>query len=125
MTAAGILVLDALGVALLLWLLDLVRRGRLYVGYGVIFVLGVSGACLVLSVSPLRSAADRALSQLFPSAGPLVVGLAAVMLLLIYILTQVTIISNRLADVVQELAIREAPREPGSKKKTATADRPR
>ena len=39
MTIQGIIVLILIGLALVLWLLDLVRRDRLYVGYGVVFIL--------------------------------------------------------------------------------------
>jgi hypothetical protein len=115
MTLAGIVLLDALGVALLIWILELVRRGRLYVGYGVIFILGTSATCLVLSAPPLHAIASAQLARLFPNHGLLVVGLAAVALLLIYIFAQLTVLSNRLAAVVQELAIREASQGRGGK----------
>ena len=52
MTTQGIIVLIAVGLTLLVWILDLVRRDRLYVGYGIIFIVTILGALLVLLVPP-------------------------------------------------------------------------
>ena len=111
MTLAGILALNALSLVVLIWILDLVRRGRLYVGYGVIFVALLVAAAVALSVAPLRTAAHEAIARLFPDAGPVLLALYGLCILLVYVLAQVTVISNRLSRLVQELAIREAKQE--------------
>jgi uncharacterized protein DUF2304 len=111
-TVAGVVVFDVFGLAVLLWLLDSVRRGRLYVGYGVILIGLLVGVVSAVSVPALRSAAAEELSALFPAAPVAVVGFALVALLLIYVLGQLTILSNRLAQVIQELALKEARQYP-------------
>ena len=112
MTVAGVVVFDVFSLAVLLWLLDSVRRGRLYVGYGVILIGMLVGIVSTVSVPALRTVAAEELSTLFPTAPVAVVGFALVALLLIYVLGQLTILSNRLSQVIQELALREARQYP-------------
>ena len=112
MTVVGVVVFDVFNLAVLLWLLDSVRRGRLYVGYGGILIALLVGVVSTVSVPALRSTAAAALSTLFPAAPVPVVGFALVALLLIYVLGQLTILSNRLAQVIQELALKEARQYP-------------
>jgi hypothetical protein len=111
MTLLGTFVLDALGLLLVLWLLNLVRLGRLYVGYGLVLVLSIVGTLCVASVPPARAAASGMLRALFPGAEIVVVACGAFLLLLVYVLTQITLIMNRLSTLVRELALREAQRD--------------
>ena len=48
MNVLGMTSVWLISVALVVWIVDLVRRDRLYVGYGVIFVgaIGVGGVCV-------------------------------------------------------------------------------
>ena len=50
MTGAGVLVGAAIGIVLLVWVANLIRHDRLYIGYGVIFVVGTLAAMEVLIV---------------------------------------------------------------------------
>src|SRR5262249_55285783 len=59
MTTQGSIVLIAVGLILLFWILDLVRRDRLYVGYGIIFIVTIFGALLVLLAPPLLRGITR------------------------------------------------------------------
>jgi hypothetical protein len=106
MTWAGVLLVDLVGLALLVSLLNSVRKGRLYVGYGVIFVATVAGVMIMVSVPGLLRVTEGIVARFFPSSPLAVVGLAFHTLLLIYVLGQLTILSNRVARLVQELAIR-------------------
>ena len=93
------------GGALIAWILNLVRGGRLYVGYGVIFGVAISAACIVVGLPSLlgMGAVLRAHRE------GLTVGAAIfVVLILVYALGQLTILSNRLTTLTQELAIRHA-----------------
>ncbi len=108
MTAQGILVLDLIGIALLIWVLDLVRRGQLYVGYGVMFVVVTLMTILTLSIPGLLAFVTRLVGAVFPASAFTLLAFGFIVLLLVYILTQITIISNRLAQLVQELAIQQA-----------------
>ncbi len=108
MTTQGIIVLDLLGIVLLAWILDLTRRGRLYVGYGAGFVVTILGTVVVLSVPPILDAVTRLVGAFFPASALTLLALGFILRMLVYVLTQLTIISDRLARLVQELAIQRA-----------------
>jgi hypothetical protein len=108
MTFQGIIILDVIGLLLLLWVLNLVRRERLYVGYGVIFVLAILGIIVLLSVPKLLIYVTHLVGAIFPTSALTLLALCFIVFLLVYVLTQVTLTSNRLAILVQELAIRRA-----------------
>ena len=108
MTLQGIILLDLIGLVLLLWILDQVRRDRLYVGYGVIFVLIILGAILILSVPPLLTLVTKLLGAVFPVSALTLLAFCFIIFMLVYVLTQVTLLSNRLATVTQQLAIQQA-----------------
>jgi len=108
MTIQGVVVLSFIGLALLLWILNLVRRDRLYVGYGVMFVLIIFSAIIVLAVPTLLTFITHLVGAIFPTSALTLLALCFILFMLVYILTQVTLISNRLTTVVQELAIHRA-----------------
>lgn len=123
MTTQGIIVLIAVGLTLLVWILDLVRRDRLYVGYGIIFIVTILGALLVLLVPPLLGGMTRLVGALFPASALTLLALCFIVFMLVYVLAQITVVSNRLVIVVQELAIRQAdPSLPPSQPKTNLKD---
>jgi len=118
MTTQGTIVLIAVGLTLLFWILDLVRRDRLYVGYGIILMVAILGALLVLAVPPLLRGITRLVGAVFPASALTLLALCFIVFMLVYILAQLTVVSNRLALLVQELAIRQAdesPRRPAAK----------
>lgn len=88
------------------WILDLIRRGRLYVGYGVLFLVFLTAVAIAVSAPGLLSASERLVRIVFPVEPLALIGLGFLGFLQIYILSQLTILSNRLASVVQELALR-------------------
>ncbi len=104
MTLTVLAVMIATAMAMTLWILDLVRRGKLYPGYGIVLIPMIIGAVPAAAVAdgvdvPVRAGTLTLLIFL---------GFAAV---LVYVLSQLTIIANRVAAVVQELALeREARR---------------
>lgn len=124
MTVIGILVVDVLALLAVVWVLDLVRRGRLYVGYGVVLVVGLVFMTFCLSISRLAALVTRAFQLLAPAAGPILVAVSVLGLLIVYILTQLSIVADRLATLVQEIAIQGA-RTAGSKDESSgqTTDR--
>lgn len=119
MTLQGILLVNFIGLVLLLWVLNLVRHGRLYVGYGVIFAVAILGSIVLLSVPWLLTAVTHLIGAIFPASALTLLALCFIVLMLLYILTQITIVSNRLSKLVQELAIESARLEA----KRATPDR--
>ena len=108
MTPAGIVAGTAIGLILLLWVVTLIRQDRLYVGYGVIFVFGTVAAIAVLIVPPLLHMLTAASTALLPVPALSLFALVILVFLMVYVFTQITILSNRLMRLTQELAIRNA-----------------
>jgi hypothetical protein len=101
----AVLVLDLMGLFFLLWVLNLVRHGRLYVGYGVIFVAAILGTMITLSVPQLLLVVTHLVGAIFPASALTLLALCFIVLMLLYVLSQLTLVSNRLAILIQELAI--------------------
>jgi hypothetical protein len=118
-TPLGLLLLGAAGTAFILWLLNLVRLGRLYVGYAVLLIAALVGGAFAVGVAPIRRFVAGPLEALFPATGPLLAVVALLLVALVYLLTQLTIVSNRLAALVQELAISSAGRDRARREPTA------
>ena len=109
----ALLVLNFIGLFFLLWVLNLVRHGRLYVGYGVIFIAAILGTMVTLSIPKLLLGVTHLVGAIFPASALTLLALAFIALMLLYVLSQLTLVSNRLAVLIQELAIergREAAR---------------
>ena len=112
----AVLVLDLMGLFFLLWVLNLVRHGRLYVGYGVIFIVAILGTMTMLSVPQLLLGVTHLVGAIFPASALTLLALGFIVLMLLYVLSQLTLVSNRLAVLIQELAIersRESARAAG------------
>ena len=106
-TSVAVLVI---GGALVAWIFNLVRQDRLYVGYGVIFGVAITTAAVVVGLAPLLGAGAVVRAHI---EGFTVGASAFVVLILVYTLSQVTLWSNRLTALTQELAIRQAERPMG------------
>jgi hypothetical protein len=111
-----------LDLVLAFWVLSLVRRGRLYVAYAVLFLVLSAIAGVVLAVLAVPSASGRRYGDL---RAMFLLGGAIVAFLLVYVLNQLTIVSNRIATLIQELALDGAgPSAPPPRlDQTGTADR--
>ena len=101
----AVLVLDLMGLFFLIWVLNLIRHGRLYVGYGVIFIAAILGTMITLSVPKLLLGVTHLVGAIFPTSALTLLALGFIVLMLLYVLSQLTLVSNRLAMLIQELAI--------------------
>ncbi len=119
MTFAGVLLGVAIGIVLLSWVMNLIGRDRLYVGYGVIFVFGTLVAMTVLVVPSLLDAVTRATVALLPVPSLSIVALVIFTFLMVYVFTQITVLSNRVMRLTQELAIRNAQQEGDTERRAA------
>jgi len=108
MTTQGVIVLNVIGVLLLVWLFNLIRQARLYVGYGIIFIIAIVATMITVSVPSILMFVTRLVGAFFPASAMTMLAIGFIVFALIYILTQLTIISNRVSNLVQELAIRQA-----------------
>jgi hypothetical protein len=119
MTTAGIAGGTVVGLALLLWVVTLIRQDRLYAGYGVIFVFGTLAAMAVLLVPPLLRLATEASAALLPVPS---LGLGVLVIftfLIVYVFVQISVLSNRVMTLTQELAIRSPQQWHGARSGTA------
>jgi hypothetical protein len=112
MSTHTLVVIGIAAVALLVLVLDQVRRDRLYVGYGVVLVAAILGLLVMVAVPRLLRAFTLMIGAELPGAALLVLSLAFILFMLVYVLTQVTIVANRVAAIVQELAIRGSDSQP-------------
>jgi hypothetical protein len=106
MTATGIVIGMLIGCALLVWVITLIRHDRLYAGYGVIFVVGTLAAITVLLVPPLLRIAIAASVALLPVPSLTLVAVVILTFLMVYVFVQISVLSNRVMRLTQELAIR-------------------
>ena len=98
------------GLVLVAWVFNLVRQGRLYVGYAVLVVVAILGGATALVLAPIRRRLDVAF-EAHSLAVVIAAGVSTMALVaLVYVLTQLTILSDRLAELTQQLAILEARR---------------
>jgi len=111
MTTLGIAVGTAIGIALLLWVVVLIRQDRLYAGYGVIFIVGTIAAIAVLIVPSWLRAATAASVALMPEPSLSLVAIVLLTFLVVYVFIQISVLANRVMRLTQELAIRTAQRE--------------
>jgi hypothetical protein len=105
------LLLGTLSFVTAAWVLSLVRRGKLYVGYGLPF-LALAAAGVGLALLPTRHpdlvGGVRAASGWLEAA--LVLAAFGIAVMFVYVLSQLTIIAGRTARLAQELALRDAAR---------------
>jgi len=119
MTTAGIVAAMAIGFGLLLWVVMLIRQDRLYAGYGVIFIVGTIAAMTVLAVPPLLRIATDASVALMPVPSLSLVAIVLLAFLVVYVFIQISVLSNRVMRLTQELAIRQAEHEQSPEHKSS------
>jgi hypothetical protein len=119
MTGTGIAAAAAIGVAFLFWVVNLIRQDRLYAGYGVIFVFGTIATMAVLVVPPLLRVVTAASVALLPVPSLSLIAIVILTLLVVYVFIQISVLSNRVMRLTQELAIRNAQHEHGIEPGTA------
>ena len=108
MTIQGILLINIAALILLFWVLNLIRKAKLYAGYGVMFILLLLSIMVIASIPGTPQLVANLVTLVFPSSGFLLIALSFIAFLFIYVMTQLTIISDRLANLVQKLAIQNA-----------------
>jgi uncharacterized protein YacL len=111
MTTVGIVTGVAIGCVLLLWAVILIRQDRLYAGYGVIFVFGTIGAMVVLVVPPLLRIATAVSVAVLPVPSLSLLVLVILTFLMVYVFVQISVLSNLVMKLTQELAIQSPERQ--------------
>jgi hypothetical protein len=106
-TIQGVLVVVLIAVAYLLWMVNLVRRGRLYVGYAVIW-FGLAAITIpIVAIPGLLLFVTDLFGALIPVSALTFLAFAFLFGMQIYLLSQMTIMSRRIAQIAQYIAIKE------------------
>lgn len=107
MTLQGILVLDAIGLLFIVWIVNLVRTGKLHVGYGVLWLVASGAVVVLVSVPPLLAAVTAAVGALFPASALSLLGFVFVFATLILFSVQLSKLSERQERLVETIGLLE------------------
>ena len=107
MTTQGVVLIDLMGLALIVLLVNLVRTQRLYVGYAVIWLVAVAGMMLTISFAPLLRFVTRAMGALFPVSALSLLAFVFIFATLIFFSVKLSALSARQAELIQVLALKD------------------
>ena len=107
MTPQGVLMIDLFGIALTILIVHLVRRQKLHVGLGLLWLLTTVAAMTLVSVPTLLGAVTSAVGALFPASALSLMAFAFIVVVLIFFSVKLTSISSRQTRILQVLALKE------------------
>ena len=103
MTTQGIVAIVLVCAVLAAWIVHLVVRGKLYVGYGVVWLAVFGAAAALVAVPPATRLLTRVSGAEYPASALTLAALVFIVLVLIYFSVQLSIIAARVQRVAQEL----------------------
>jgi hypothetical protein len=106
-SAQGIILIDLLGLGFIALIINLVRTHRLYVGYGIMWLVAVVGLMVMVSLQPLLAWITLLVGARFPASTLSLLAFVFIFGVLIFFSMQLSQISNRQIDLIQALAIKE------------------
>ena len=107
----SILIVDAIGFLLLGWVVNLIRKGRVYVGYGSALLITISAIiCVASAPAQFVDAVTHPIAKLMSGSLPVFLVIYCTLFALIYLFREITMISRRLRNLTQQLAIELARR---------------
>jgi len=111
----SILIVDAIGFLLFGWVVNLIRKGRVYVGYGSALLITIVGIICVASVPAQfvdavthrlsMDALTHQIGKVISGSLPVFLAIYCILFALIYVFREITMISRRLRILTQQLAI--------------------
>jgi hypothetical protein len=107
MTAQGNIVLWIVGLGYLLWIVNLTRRGKLYIGYAVVWVFWSLLGLVVITFQPLLNFLTAALGAVFPVSALTLMAFALLFAMQIYLLSQLSILSRRVSLIARYVALND------------------
>jgi hypothetical protein len=108
MTIQGIIVINIFGLCLIALIINLARTQKLYVGYAVIWLLSTVSLLLMISIPPLLQVVTKAVGALFPVSALTLLAFVFIFVLLIFFSVKLTALSERQAQLIQTLALKDA-----------------
>ncbi len=124
MSLQGILVVDVLGLLFVLWIVNLVRTGRLHAGYAVLWLAASGSVILLVSIPPLLGLVTRALGALFPASALTLLALVFVFAVLILFSVRLSRLSERQARLAETIGLLEMERREASRVAESRDPRP-
>ncbi len=124
MSLQGIILIDLCGLALIAFIINLVRTQRLYTGYALVWLGSVVVAMLLVSNQPLLARVTTAMGAVFPASAMTLLAFVFIFVVLISISVQLSVLSRRQAELVQALALRELLAREGQSEELPSADQP-
>jgi hypothetical protein len=106
MTTQGVVLIDLMGLALVVLLINLVRTQKLYVGYAVIWLVAVAGMMLTISFAPLLRFVTRAVGALFPVSALSLLAFVFIFGTLIFFSVKLSVLSARQTELIQLIALK-------------------
>ncbi|GAB4538286.1 MAG: hypothetical protein Kow0063_25940 [Anaerolineae bacterium] len=110
MTSQGVIVLALIGFAYILWIINLVRGGKLHVTYGVLWIFWVTVGVLIVAIPPVLGWVTTIVGAVFPASALSLLAFGLLFAMQIYLLSQLSVLSRRIALIAQHIAIVEADR---------------
>ena len=107
MSLQGILLIDAMGVLLLILIIQLIRKQRLYVGYGIIWLVATGGLVLLVSIPPLLALVTRAVGALFPASALSLLAFVFIITVQVFFSVKLTTLSAKQTELIQVLALQD------------------
>ena len=104
MNLHAILIIDLVGLVFTAWVLNLVRNGRLDLGYGLVWLTGATGAILLVTVAPLRRGLTRAVGAVFPASALALVAFLFIFVVLVILTVQMSALIRRQGELVKAVA---------------------
>jgi hypothetical protein len=107
MSTQGILLLDLIGFALTILIIDLVRTRRLHVAYAVIWLAATVIMMIIITVPPLLDFITVAVGATFPASALTMLAFVLVFCMLILFSVQLSTLATRQIELVQAIALDE------------------
>ena len=107
MTQQGIILINLLGLGLLVFIVNLVRTDKLYVGYALVWLFSVVGLMVIVTVEPLLELVTRVVGALFPVSALSLLAFLFIFLVLVSFSVQLTSISNKQIELIQAYTMKE------------------
>ncbi len=105
MSVQGIVLIDIIGFGLAILILNLVRTNRLYITYGVLWLIALVGLTSTISIPPLLNFATLAVGAVFPASALSLLAFIFIFIVLVLFSVQLSTLSKRQTDLIQSLAI--------------------
>jgi hypothetical protein len=109
------MVVDVLGLLFVLWIVNLVRTGRLHTGYAVLWLVASGLVILLVSIPPLLGLVTHAVGALFPASALSLLAFVFVFAVLILFSVRLSRLSEREARLAETIGLLEMERREASR----------